>query len=85
MPTDKFFISEMSGLFSHLSRPDGSVSHKNVPGINLVFYVIEDTVVTVGYDRIGLSLEPTGDGRVKATVVPPADIGGSFFMRFKVK
>lgn len=35
--------------------------------------------------NIGLSLEPTGDGRVKATVVPPTDIGGSFFMRFKVK
>lgn len=35
--------------------------------------------------NIGLSLEPTGDGRVKATVVPPADIGNSFFMRLKVK
>ena len=35
--------------------------------------------------NIGLSLEPTGDGRVKATIVPPTDVGKSFFIRMKVK
>jgi len=33
----------------------------------------------------GLSLAPTGDGRVKATVVPPSNAGNSYFMHVKVK
>lgn len=35
--------------------------------------------------NIGLSLAPTGDGRVRATVTPPSDAGNSFFMRVKMK
>lgn len=36
-------------------------------------------------DNIGLSLVPTGDGRVKATVSPPAGADNLFFMRVKLK
>lgn len=36
-------------------------------------------------DNVGLSLVPTGDGRLKATVTPPADAGDAYFMRLKVK
>lgn len=36
-------------------------------------------------DNVGLTLTPTGDGRVKATVTPPPDAGDTFFMRVKVK
>ena len=35
--------------------------------------------------NIGLSLAPTGDGRVRATVTPPPSAGRSFFLRVKVK
>ena len=35
--------------------------------------------------NIGLSLTPTGDGRVKARVTPPVDAGNSFFMHVKMK
>ena len=36
-------------------------------------------------DNVGLSLEPTGDGRVRAVVVPPQDAGSSYFMRVRLK
>lgn len=36
-------------------------------------------------DNVGLSLEPTGDGRVRAVVTPPPDVDKSYFMRMKVK
>lgn len=34
---------------------------------------------------MSMSFAPTGDGRIKATVVPPTDAGNSFFMRVKMK
>lgn len=36
-------------------------------------------------DNVGLSLEPTGDGRVRATVIPPEGAGNAYFMRMKIK
>ena len=34
---------------------------------------------------IGLSLAPTGDGRVRARVTPPTNAGNTYFMRVKMK
>ena len=36
-------------------------------------------------DNVTVSLEPTGDGRVRATVVPPANADKAYFMRVKMK
>lgn len=36
-------------------------------------------------DNIALVMEPTDDGRVKATVTPPPDAGDVYFMKVKVK
>lgn len=35
--------------------------------------------------NVGISLSPTGDGRIKATVTTPNSIGGSYFLRVKTK
>ena len=40
---------------------------------------------TFSSDNVGLTLVPTGDGRVRATVTPPAHAGDTYFMRVKVK
>ena len=40
---------------------------------------------TFSSDNVGLTLVPTGDGRVRATVTPPVHAGDTYFMRMKVK
>lgn len=36
-------------------------------------------------DDATLSFEPTGDGRIRATVVPPENAGNAYFMRVRMK